>query len=148
MKMGGLCVLPVCLNLPGLLFKYTHKIKAVIQPERGRFYLVDLVLKERVLALVFFCLVDMATHLNLRKKMAVVQRFLLPARVVQALNLNFDDMDIKGLTQPRLNSNAAFPSDYDALMIRRNALVAQQKRSLRQESVLNHEIRLPQEWTY
>ncbi|KAG5239905.1 G-box-binding factor [Salix suchowensis] len=83
-----------------------------------------------------------------KKKNGGCSTVLLPARVVQALNLNFDDMDIKGLTQPRLNSNAAFPSDYDALMIRRNALVAQQKRSLRQESVLNHEIRLPQEWTY
>ncbi|KAJ6726979.1 H/ACA RIBONUCLEOPROTEIN COMPLEX NON-CORE SUBUNIT NAF1-LIKE [Salix purpurea] len=83
-----------------------------------------------------------------KKKNGGCSTVLLPARVVQALNLNFDDMDIKGLAQPRLNSNAAFPSDYDALMIRRNALVAQQKRSLRQESVLNHEIRLPQEWTY
>jgi uncharacterized membrane protein len=36
----------------------------------------------------------------------------------------------------------------DALMARRNALLAQQKRNLRQENVLNREIRLPQEWTY
>eukprot|EP00258_Populus_trichocarpa_P006959 XP_002311195.2 uncharacterized protein LOC7494465 isoform X3 [Populus trichocarpa] len=82
------------------------------------------------------------------KKKSGCPAVLFPAKVVQALNLNFDDMDFNGLAQPRLNSNAAFPSDYDALMIRRSALVAQQKRNLRQESVLNHEIRLPQEWTY
>ncbi|CAK7325777.1 unnamed protein product [Dovyalis caffra] len=71
---------------------------------------------------------------------------LLPAKVVHALNLNFDDMDLNGVAQPRLNNNASFPSDYDALMARRNALLAQQKRNLRQESVVNHEIRLPQDW--
>lgn len=83
------------------------------------------------------------------KKKSGCSTVLLPAKVVQALNLNFDDMDISGgLAQPRLNNNASFHSEYDALMARRNALLAQQKRNLRQENVLNREIRLPQEWTY
>jgi hypothetical protein len=144
MKMGGLCVLSVCLNLLGLPFKYTHKINTLTQQARGLFFQVDLVLRESVLALVFFCLVDIATPLNPRKNLVYCyfynRRFpsclvfilflsdddslclffipagcpavLFPAKVVQALNLNFDDMDFNGLAQPRLNSNAAFHSDY------------------------------------
>lgn len=69
---------------------------------------------------------------------------LLPARVVQALNLNFEDMGSH--SQPHFNGGVA--PDYEALMARRNALISQQKRNLRPEGTMNHEIRLPQEWTY
>ncbi|KAJ6432575.1 hypothetical protein OIU84_019751 [Salix udensis] len=82
------------------------------------------------------------------KKKSGCSTVLLPAKVVQALNLNLDDMDIGVPAQPRLNNNASFQSEYDALMARRNALLAQQRRNLRQENALNREIRLPQEWTY
>ncbi|KAM4093884.1 hypothetical protein ACB094_06G153000 [Castanea mollissima] len=69
---------------------------------------------------------------------------LVPAKVVQALNLNFDDMN--GHVQPRFYTG--FTSDHDAIVVRRNALLAQQRRSLRTEGALNHEVHLPQEWTY
>ncbi|XP_059457070.1 uncharacterized protein LOC132186957 [Corylus avellana] len=69
---------------------------------------------------------------------------IVPAKVVQALNLNFDDMG--GHAQPRFNTGYA--SDHDAVVARANAILMQQRRSLRPEGALNHEIRLPQEWTY
>lgn len=69
---------------------------------------------------------------------------IVPAKVVQALNLNFDDMS--GHAQPRFNTGLA--TDHDAVVARANALLMQQRRSLRPEGALNHEIRLPQEWTY
>ncbi|XP_031374805.1 uncharacterized protein LOC116189322 isoform X2 [Punica granatum] len=65
---------------------------------------------------------------------------LLPAKVVQALNLNLDDMNA--------HSQHRFSSDYDVIMARRNALLAQQKRSLHPDGGMTHEVRLPQEWTY
>ncbi|EXC07560.1 hypothetical protein L484_005867 [Morus notabilis] len=70
---------------------------------------------------------------------------LLPAKVVQALNLSFEDMN-NGHSQPRFG--CGFAPDHEALMARRNALLEQQRRSLRPEGALNHEVRLPQEWTY
>ncbi|KAJ0027518.1 hypothetical protein Pint_35292 [Pistacia integerrima] len=65
---------------------------------------------------------------------------LLPAKVVQALNLNFDEMGAP--FQPRFGSYAP---DTDATLGYRNGY---QKRNLRQQQGMNHEIRLPQEWTY
>ncbi|XP_065869724.1 uncharacterized protein [Euphorbia lathyris] len=75
------------------------------------------------------------------KKKSTCSTALLPPRVVQALNLKFEDMNMYGDSHLRLNS---FPSDYDAMMGRRNVIVAQQKRNV----LNNHEVRLPQEWTY
>ncbi|CAK9135685.1 unnamed protein product [Ilex paraguariensis] len=72
-----------------------------------------------------------------------------PAGVVQALNKNFDDMTVHTQhhqSHPRFNS-ASIP-DYDLLMARRTAVVEPQRRSIRLEGAMNHEIRLPQEWTY
>ncbi|GMI80801.1 hypothetical protein like AT2G39870 [Hibiscus trionum] len=66
---------------------------------------------------------------------------LVPAKVVQALNLNFDDANNIHV-QPQFNPS--FASNYDALVARRNALLAQARRNYRQEGSLN----LPQEWTY
>ncbi|KAJ0101833.1 hypothetical protein Patl1_06488 [Pistacia atlantica] len=74
---------------------------------------------------------------------------LVPAKVVQALNLSFDEINGNNAhAQHRFNT--AFGPHYDALMARRTALLTLQKqRGLRPEAApLNHEIHLPQEWTY
>lgn len=106
--------------------------------------------------------------------LAACPTVIVPAKVVQALNLNFDDMG--GHAQPRFNTGYAtdhgrlifwrlgqiFFTDLlvfcclkiwvmyftDAVVARANAILMQQRRSLRPEGALNHEIRLPQEWTY
>uniref|UniRef100_A0A2P2JLK4 Uncharacterized protein n=1 Tax=Rhizophora mucronata TaxID=61149 RepID=A0A2P2JLK4_RHIMU len=81
------------------------------------------------------------------KKKPACSTVLLPTKVVQALNLNLDDMNVRSDAQPRFNSG--FCPDYDVLIARRNAVLAQQRRSLRTEGLLsNHDLRLPQEWTY
>ncbi|KAK9289900.1 hypothetical protein L1049_008061 [Liquidambar formosana] len=84
-----------------------------------------------------------------RKKPAC-STVLLPARVVQALNLNLDDMgSAPPQLQPRMNGT--FASDSDGALRHRssgNVLLSQQKRNFRPQPVMNHEIRLPQEWTY
>ncbi|GAB4831858.1 hypothetical protein Ancab_005874 [Ancistrocladus abbreviatus] len=66
---------------------------------------------------------------------------LLPARVVQALNLNLEEMNAH-------HPQPVFAPDHDFLVARRNAMWARQRRSMRPEGTINHEIRLPQEWTY
>ncbi|KAF7816375.1 TIP41-like protein [Senna tora] len=70
----------------------------------------------------------------------------LPAKVVHALNLNLDDLNANG----EVHFSGGFVADYDALIARRNApRVMHQRLSVRPEdAVLNHELRLPQEWTY
>ncbi|KAL5733120.1 hypothetical protein ACOSP7_032459 [Xanthoceras sorbifolium] len=84
---------------------------------------------------------------------------LLPAKVVQALNLNFEDMNshshghahahVQAHHQQRFNNSTGFGPNFDALMARRNALLTLQKRSLRPDpAALNHELHLPQDWTY
>ncbi|KAF2287193.1 hypothetical protein GH714_038891 [Hevea brasiliensis] len=73
------------------------------------------------------------------KKKSACSTVLLPAKVVQALNLNFEDMNMNNQAQVQPRINCTFASDYDALMARRNVLLAQQKRNLRAEGVLNHE---------
>ncbi|CAJ1970963.1 unnamed protein product [Sphenostylis stenocarpa] len=79
-----------------------------------------------------------------RKKTGCAAPVLVPAKVIYALNLNIDDLN--GASQQRFSS--AFGVDYDALLARRNALLLQQKLSMRREEAANHELRLPQEWTY
>nr|DAD45668.1 TPA_asm: hypothetical protein HUJ06_003898 [Nelumbo nucifera] len=68
---------------------------------------------------------------------------LLPARVVQALNLNFDDMG----ACPRIHGVFA-ATENDPVTARSNASLSQQKRGCRPQGSMNHEIRLPQDWTY
>lgn len=78
---------------------------------------------------------------------------LLPARVVQALNLNLEE--IGGGAQPRVIGGIVAGGDV-ALRLRSNnnnsGIHAQEKRCLRQTQVAvaapNPESRLPQEWTY
>ncbi|TYI30501.1 hypothetical protein ES332_A05G392300v1 [Gossypium tomentosum] len=65
---------------------------------------------------------------------------LVPAKVVQALNLNFADSSSH--VQPHLK--ASFGPNYDALVARRNILLNQTRRNYRAEGGLN----LPQEWSY
>ncbi|KAL5567643.1 hypothetical protein UlMin_024218 [Ulmus minor] len=80
-----------------------------------------------------------------RKKTAGCPNVLLPAKVVQALNLSFEEPN--AISHPRFVNGVA--PNHEALVARRNALLEQQRRSLRSEAVaLNQEIRLPQEWTY
>ncbi|KAL9153074.1 hypothetical protein ABFS82_10G025100 [Erythranthe guttata] len=72
-----------------------------------------------------------------RKKPAGCSTVLLPDRVVHALNLNLDTMD----SQSHLRGNRNFTQEYDVIM-------AQQRRSITPQPVMNQELRLPQEWTY
>ncbi|XP_039019581.1 uncharacterized protein LOC120151108 isoform X2 [Hibiscus syriacus] len=73
---------------------------------------------------------------------------LLPARVVQALNLNLDGIGAQPQLHPPLNPNST--ADTDAalkLRSRGNVLGNQKQRNFRQQGV-NHEVGLPLEWTY
>ncbi|ESW13812.1 hypothetical protein PHAVU_008G228300 [Phaseolus vulgaris] len=79
-----------------------------------------------------------------RKETSCAAPVLVPAKVIHALNLNTDDLN--AANQQRFSS--AFGVDYDALLARRNALLLQQKLNMRREEAANHELRLPQEWTY
>ncbi|QCE01285.1 hypothetical protein DEO72_LG7g2581 [Vigna unguiculata] len=79
-----------------------------------------------------------------RKKTGCAAPVLVPAKVIHALNLNIDD--INAASQQRFSG--AFGADYDALLAKRNALILQQKFNMRREDAANHELRLPQEWTY
>ncbi|KAF8397408.1 hypothetical protein HHK36_016324 [Tetracentron sinense] len=76
-----------------------------------------------------------------RKKPAC-STVLVPARVVQALNLNFDESG----AQPRFGGR--FTPGHDALLARSTAILSQQKRNYLPQQAMNHEICLPQEWTY
>lgn len=79
------------------------------------------------------------------RKKSACSTVLLPAKVVQALNLNFDD---KGAPfYPRFGSYMP-ESDSAALRSRNSNGVSHQKRNHRPQQVMSHEIRLPQEWTY
>lgn len=87
---------------------------------------------------------------ELRKKPGC-STVLVPARVVQALNLNLDDL---GSTQPRFQ-NRQFP-DHEAILMapRGSSTQPQQKRVFRPQppqvapTATSYEMRLPQEWTY
>ncbi|KAI3474403.1 hypothetical protein Pfo_029264 [Paulownia fortunei] len=83
-----------------------------------------------------------------RKKPAGCSTVLLPDRVVHALNLNLDSID----AQSQHNGNRNFTPEYDvadvALKHRSNVMIAQQRRSLQPQPVMNQELRLSQEWTY
>ncbi|TXG49885.1 hypothetical protein EZV62_025760 [Acer yangbiense] len=87
-----------------------------------------------------------------RKKLGC-STVLLPAKVVQALNLNFEDIHSHVQAQQIFNGGTGIGPNYDALMARRNALLMLQKRSLRAaDPAINHhhheQLHLPQDWTY
>ncbi|KAL3826056.1 hypothetical protein ACJIZ3_022085 [Penstemon smallii] len=72
---------------------------------------------------------------------------LLPEKVVHALNLNLDSVD----SQSHSRGNGNFTPDYDAALKQRNIMImAQQKRNQIQheQTLMNQELKLPQEWTY
>ncbi|XP_075637957.1 uncharacterized protein LOC142610118 [Castanea sativa] len=75
---------------------------------------------------------------------------LVPARVVQALNLNVEGMmGGQAQVQPRFSANCTPDTDAVAIRLRsNNAMPHHQRRNLRPQQEINHEIRLPQEWTY
>ncbi|XVE96967.1 hypothetical protein REPUB_Repub02eG0269800 [Reevesia pubescens] len=84
-----------------------------------------------------------------RKKPAC-STVLLPARVVQALNLNIDEIGAQPqIRHPRFNSSLTADSDA-ALRLRSggNVFGNQKQRNFRPQQGINHELRLPQEWTY
>nr|DAD17972.1 TPA_asm: hypothetical protein HUJ06_019435 [Nelumbo nucifera] len=88
----------------------------------------------------------MGSPVESRKKPAC-STVLLPARVVQALNLNFDGMGAR----PRIHGVFAATENVDnadPVTARSNASLSQQKRSSRPQGSMNYEIRLPQDWTY
>ncbi|KAK7825036.1 uncharacterized protein LOC112002205 [Quercus suber] len=75
---------------------------------------------------------------------------LVPARVVQALNLKLEDMmGGQPQVQPRFSANCTPDTDAVAIRLRSNNVMPHhQRRNLRPQQEMNHEIRLPQEWTY
>jgi hypothetical protein len=82
-----------------------------------------------------------------RKKPAC-STVLLPARVVQALNLDLDDVGgPKPQFQPRFIASFTPESD-NVPRFRNSNNVSNQKRSLRPQQEIYNEVRLPQDWTY
>ncbi|KAF7844549.1 TIP41-like protein [Senna tora] len=78
---------------------------------------------------------------------------LVPARVMQALNLKVEDMiGGQGQYQPRFNGSSTMENDSHVNhRLRSGQNHSQQRRCYlrsQQHPPLNHEIRLPQEWTY
>ncbi|CAM8910371.1 unnamed protein product [Rhodiola kirilowii] len=87
------------------------------------------------------------------RKRTVSSNALVPAKVVQALNLSFEEMNAR--SQPHYSAYAASLSqqNYEALMARRNAFLAQQQRIVARaddhaQSRIDLEVCLPQEWSY
>ncbi|KDP24529.1 hypothetical protein JCGZ_25093 [Jatropha curcas] len=82
-----------------------------------------------------------------RKKPAC-STVLVPARVVQALNLNLDNSGDQHPVLPRFNGNVNSGHDNGLRTRNRSAAVPYQKFNLRPQQEINSEVRLPQEWTY
>ncbi|KAL6616379.1 hypothetical protein ACP70R_038649 [Stipagrostis hirtigluma subsp. patula] len=83
------------------------------------------------------------------KKKPACSTVLLPARVVQALNLNIEDLGARPIYP------GGFALDHDALVSRSNALLASQKHASQPHGAAtppplsaDREVNLPQEWTY
>uniref|UniRef100_A0A0A9F1T1 Uncharacterized protein n=1 Tax=Arundo donax TaxID=35708 RepID=A0A0A9F1T1_ARUDO len=76
------------------------------------------------------------------KKEPARSTVLLPARVVQALNLNVEDLGARPIYP------GGFVLDHGALVSRSNALQASQKRASQLPGSAAPEVNLPQEWTY
>lgn len=76
-----------------------------------------------------------------KKRPAACAPVLLPARVVQALNLNVEDLGARPIYP------GGFVLDHDALVSRSNALLAS-RASQQLHGASSREVNLPQEWTY
>ncbi|CAO2182338.1 unnamed protein product [Urochloa humidicola] len=77
------------------------------------------------------------------KKKPACSTVLLPARVVQALNLNVEDLGARPIYP------GGFALDHDALVSRSNALLASRSSQLpAAAATAARELNLPQEWTY
>ncbi|KAE8684788.1 Adenine nucleotide alpha hydrolases-like superfamily protein isoform 1 [Hibiscus syriacus] len=72
---------------------------------------------------------------------------LVPARVVQALNLNVDKINAQPHLVSRFKASVATDSG-GGLSLRSGGNDFAEKNKLRQKQGINYEIRLPQEWTY
>ncbi|KAL6146095.1 hypothetical protein ACLB2K_056778 [Fragaria x ananassa] len=75
----------------------------------------------------------------------------VPAKVVHALKLNVEEVCAPSQAQVHIPLNGRNTPDYElALRLRNDRIaMAQQNRSMmRPQAPVNHEIRLPQEWTY
>ncbi|XP_022743550.1 uncharacterized protein LOC111294497 [Durio zibethinus] len=83
-----------------------------------------------------------------RKKPAC-STVLLPARVVQSLNLNLDEISAQPQHHPRFNAIVTADSDA-ALRLRSggNDFANQKQGNFMPRKGIYHEVRLPQEWTY
>ncbi|KAE8692432.1 hypothetical protein F3Y22_tig00110833pilonHSYRG00043 [Hibiscus syriacus] len=84
------------------------------------------------------------------RKKSACPTVLLPARVVQALNLNLDEIGAQPQIHPRFNANFTADTDGALRMLRsgENVFPNQKQRNFRQHQGINHEVGLPQEWTY
>ncbi|KAK9920547.1 hypothetical protein M0R45_029102 [Rubus argutus] len=75
----------------------------------------------------------------------------VPAKVVHALKLNVEEMRVQSQPQVYNRFNGRNNPNYElAVRLRNNSIaIAQQNRSMmKPQAAVNHEIRLPQEWTY
>ncbi|KAF8031972.1 hypothetical protein BT93_D1015 [Corymbia citriodora subsp. variegata] len=70
---------------------------------------------------------------------------LVPAKVVQALNMNLSS---RHAHQPGLQARRLAPETDDVWKFPASGPCAQPRRNLRAQPVMGHEVRLPQEWTY
>ncbi|KAI4356545.1 hypothetical protein L6164_000562 [Bauhinia variegata] len=85
------------------------------------------------------------------RKKSACSTVLVPARVVHALNLKLENIEGRQLLYqpPRFSGSSNIENDAGAHRLRSNYAVVHPKKNLRpQPAAANHEIRLPQEWTY
>ncbi|KAF9665134.1 hypothetical protein SADUNF_Sadunf16G0090500 [Salix dunnii] len=91
---------------------------------------------------------QIGTRTESRKKQGC-STVLLPAKVVQALNLNLEGMGAQAQFQPRFHGSFTTDSDTAAARPRnRDTLSHQKHRNGRPQPVMNNEVSLPSEWTY
>ncbi|KAJ6407810.1 hypothetical protein OIU84_011167 [Salix udensis] len=113
------------------------------------FSLVTQESKENVLGTGVFLPRQLGARTESRKKPGC-STVLLPAKVVQALNLNLEGMGAQAQFGPRFNGSFVAYSDAAVRVHHDNVLShqKQQRNSSRPQPAVNKEVRLPQEWTY
>uniref|UniRef100_A0A7N0UBQ8 Uncharacterized protein n=1 Tax=Kalanchoe fedtschenkoi TaxID=63787 RepID=A0A7N0UBQ8_KALFE len=129
-----------------------RKIPAGEVPARPNFQTVSFQRKESAGTGVFLPRrYDTAPAAPPRKKLITAPNAHVPSKVVHALNLGFEEMGAR--PKPHCSAYAASLSqqNYDAIMARRTAFLAQQHRRVVRPDELaqsNLEACLPQEWSY